>query len=95
MKVPQLWQKWDAIRAQTGGFDKINLQGIVFTGSLDKQLVVMSFFSSGRSSGSSRGELCAYSSHNHRKNEHSNKEKTLPIHVIFSETKYMLSENSL
>lgn len=60
MKVPQLWQKWDTIRAQTGGFDKINLQGIVFTGSLEEQLAVMSFFSSGRSSGSSRGELCAY-----------------------------------
>lgn len=90
MKVPQLWQKWDAIRAQTGGFDKINLQGIVFTGSLDKQLVVMSFFSSGRSSGSSRGELCAYSSHNHRKNQHSNKENSTNICNLFRNKKYVV-----
>lgn len=60
MKVPQLWQKWDTIRAQTGAFDKINPQGISFNGSLEKLLVGINFFSSGRNSGSSRGELCAY-----------------------------------
>jgi hypothetical protein len=64
MKVPQLWQKWDTIRAQTGGFDKINLQGMSFTGSLDIPFVAINFFSSGRISGSSSGELCAYSSQN-------------------------------
>lgn len=67
MKVPQLWQKWDTIRAQTGAFDKINLQGIDFTGSLEQLLVVINFLSSGRSSGSSRGELCAYGSQENRK----------------------------
>lgn len=62
MKVPQLWQKWDTIRAQTGAFDKINLHGIVLTGSLETLLPIMNFFSSNLSSGSSSGELCAYMS---------------------------------
>lgn len=66
MKVPQLWQKWDTIRAHTGGFDKISPQGIVLTGSLDAQLETISFFSAGLSWGSSAGELCAYSTKNRK-----------------------------
>lgn len=47
------------MRAQTGGFDKISLQGIAVTGSLETLFPRRSFFSSELRSGSSRGELYA------------------------------------
>jgi len=83
MKVPQLWQKWDTIRAQTGGFDKINPQGISFTGSLEKPFVAINFFSSGRISGSSSGELCAYRSQKITENWHQIRNKKYFIKEAF------------
>lgn len=48
------------MRAQTGAFDRINLQGIDETGSFDTLPPKICLFSLEESSGSSFGELCAY-----------------------------------
>ena len=60
IKVPQLWQKWEIMRAQTGAFDKISFHGITETGSFETLTPKISLFSSGLRFGSSFGELWAW-----------------------------------
>jgi len=60
MKVPQLWQKWQTINAQTGAFDRSRPQGMFSTGASGSLPPRTNLVSSSVMLGSSAGELCAY-----------------------------------
>jgi hypothetical protein len=89
MKVPQLWQKWQMINAQTGGFDRSRPQGMFSTGASGSLPPSINFFSASVMWGSSAGELYAYphktlsSKWKNSHHQHTNKEVLLQTEVHF------------
>jgi hypothetical protein len=66
--VPQLWQKWQMINAQTGAFDRSRPQGMFSTGTSGSLPPSINFFSASVMWGSSAGELyaCPHKTHFHQ-----------------------------
>jgi hypothetical protein len=76
--VPQLWQKWQMINAQTGAFDRSRPQGMFSTGASGSLPPSINFFSASVMWGSSVGELYANFCHeaNQRAPRQPNEKKT-------------------